>query len=133
MYSYNPSKIVENGVDRMRFELGDIVRDGDEFDPYLANEEIDAIIKSSKTWSKAKVRCLESIVRSLSFEVDTKVGPMTLNYSSRAEVWRKMLDDARAEDVSISVSVSNSENSHSCPPYFFADMHRNDRTNDARR
>ncbi len=114
----------------MRFELGDIVRDGEEFEPYLADEEIDAILKTGCTWAHAKVLCLESIVRSLSFEVDTKVGPLTLNYNDRAEMWRKMLDDARAEDVSISGSVSAAGRGKSGPPYFYADMHKNDRSDD---
>lgn len=130
MYSYDPSKIAERGIHKMRFELGDIVRDGDEFDPYLADEEIAAILGTGCTWAHAKVLCLESIVRSLSFEVDTKVGPLTLNYNDRAEMWRKMLDDARAEDVSISGTVSAASRGSAKPPYFYADMHKNDRSDD---
>lgn len=129
MYSYDPSKIGEHGKDRMRFELGDIASDGAEFDSYLADEEIEAVIASEKTWGRAKVRLIESVCRALSYEVDTKAGPLSLAYGDRAERWRRMLEEARAEDVSIASSVAASVRGNAQgEAYFYAGMHHNERS-----
>lgn len=46
-YTYNPEKIGEQGVDRMRFELGDTMVEGAEETSALSNEEYTAIIAAS--------------------------------------------------------------------------------------
>ena len=43
-YTYDPEKILENGLDRMRFELGDIMVEGREATAALADEEIRAAL-----------------------------------------------------------------------------------------
>ena len=43
-YTYNPEKIGEPGVDRMRFEIGDTMVEGEQETSALCNEEYEAII-----------------------------------------------------------------------------------------
>ena len=57
-YTYNPEKIGEQGVDRMRFELGDTMVEGAEETSALSNEEYTAIIAAKKTWKRAKLAAL---------------------------------------------------------------------------
>ena len=47
-YTYNPEKIGEQGVDRMRFELGDTMVEGEQETSALCNEEYEAIIAARK-------------------------------------------------------------------------------------
>ena len=88
-YTYNPEKIGEQGVDRMRFELGDTMVEGAEETSALSNEEYTAIIAAKKTWKRAKLAALESIMRRFGMEVNTTVGPLKLEMQARAEFWRK--------------------------------------------
>ena len=43
-YTYDPSKIQENGKDRMRFELGDTMVEGEAETCALSDEEYTAIL-----------------------------------------------------------------------------------------
>ena len=72
-YTYNPEKIGEQGVDRMRFELGDTMVEGEQETSALCNEEYEAIIAARKTWKRAKLTALESIMRRFGMEVNTTV------------------------------------------------------------
>ncbi|MBR1805409.1 MAG: hypothetical protein IJ774_03375 [Selenomonadaceae bacterium] len=55
-YSYDPSKIGERGLDRMRFELGDVFVEEPEKSAYLSDDEIVAVLESSASWKRAKLR-----------------------------------------------------------------------------
>ena len=83
-YTYDPAKITENGVDRMRFELGDTVIDNGPMTSPLCNEEYEAIISSSKNWKRAKLKLLEAIMMKLSYEVDTSVGGLSYSLGQMA-------------------------------------------------
>ena len=55
-YTYDPAKINENGKDRMRFELGDIMVEGGADTCALTDEEYNAIIGHyPNKWKKAKL------------------------------------------------------------------------------
>ena len=85
-FTYDPTKIPENGKDRMRFELGDTMVEGAEETCALTDEEYAAALTMyPKRWRKDKIACLRSIVTRFMYEVDTKVGPLSLSLHQRAE------------------------------------------------
>ena len=98
-YQYEPGNIAEYGKDRMRFELGDVMVEGKEKTCALCDEEYNAIlpekIPTTRQWKKAKLRCLESIMRKFAFEPDTKVGPLSLSMGERAKLWKEMYEDLK--------------------------------------
>lgn len=97
-FSYDPTKITDNGIHQMRFELGDTVTDMGGISAALCDEEYQAIIdQHGKSWRKAKFMCLRAIVMKLSFEVDTRVDGLSYSLSQRYERWKKMLEEAEAE------------------------------------
>lgn len=59
-FSYDPLKIGEHGLDRMRFELGDVFVAEPEKSAYLSDDEILAVLESSATWKRAKLRLIET-------------------------------------------------------------------------
>lgn len=131
-FTYDPTKITENGVDQMRFELGDTVVDMDGITSPLCDEEYTAIIdKYGKNWRTAKLKCLEAIVMKLSYEVNTSVGGLSYSLDNRAERWKKMLDEAKKEAKAISglpvVGCKESLMPHDGTPYFYNDMQANTR------
>ncbi len=132
-FTYDPTKITENGLDQMRFELGDTVLDMEGITSPLCDEEYMAIIGKygKKSWRTAKLKCLEAIVMKLAYEVNTSVGGLSYSLDARAERWKKMLDDAKREARALSgVPVAGCEESlmpHGGTPYFYNDMQANTR------
>jgi hypothetical protein len=96
-YTYDPEKIGQGGKDQMRFELGDTMVEGGADTCALSDAEYTAIIKATPRWKKAKLRCIESILFRFSYEVDTRVGALSLSLSQRLEAWQKLRDDLKAE------------------------------------
>ncbi len=100
-YNYDPSKISEKGMDQMRFELGDTMVEGKAQTCALCDEEYEAIIPqtvyTTRQWKKAKLACIESIFRRFAYEVDTRDGNLSLSLGDRAELWKKMYDELKAE------------------------------------
>ena len=124
-YTYDPSKIPENGKDRMRFELGDTMVEGAEETCALTDEEYEAILTMrSGKWRKAKLDCLRSITQRFAYEVDTKVGPLSLALSDRAKLWKQMFDEAKAEDAMMTVPSANPQ-AISPKHYFREGIHDN--------
>lgn len=72
-YQYEPGNIAEYGKDRMRFELGDVMVEGKEKTCALCDEEYNAVIPekvpTARQWKKAKLRCLESIMRKFAYGI----------------------------------------------------------------
>lgn len=124
-YTYDPEKIRERGKDRMRFELGDTMTDGGAETCALADEEYNAVLEQYPgNWKRAKLALVESIMRRFSYEVDTKVGPLSLSLSQRLEVWRQMAAELKRELARGGVPSANPaavDGAH----YFFAGMHDN--------
>lgn len=94
-YSYDPSKICDGGVDQMRFELGDTIVDmGDILSP-LCDEEYAAMIGSTSSWKKAKLKCLKSILMKFAYEVNTSTDGLSYSLSDRFDRWKAMYDDLK--------------------------------------
>ena len=129
-YTYDPTKITDQGRDQMRFELGDTVVNEDGISSPLCDEEYDAIIaKYGDNWKKARLHCLKAIVMRLSYEVNTSVGGLSYSLSDRYERWKKMLDSAE-KSLKYSASVPRvgdprSLSPHGGTPYFYNDMQAN--------
>lgn len=126
-YSYDPTKITENGVDQMRFELGDTVVDIDGVSSPLCDEEYTAILdKYGQSWRKAKMKCLEAIVMKFSYEVNTSVGGLSYSLDQRFERWKKMYDEAKKEEAAMGgLPLVGCPDAISGAPYFYNDMQAN--------
>lgn len=126
-YSYDPTKITENGVDQMRFELGDTVVDIEGVSSPLCDEEYTAILdKYGQSWRKAKMKCLEAIVMKFSYEVNTSVGGLSYSLDQRFERWKKMYDEAKKEEAAMGgLPLVGCPDAISGAPYFYNDMQAN--------
>lgn len=126
-YSYDPTRINYDGVDRMRFELGDTVTDQGAIVSPLCDEEYEAMIARHKDWRRAKIACLRAIVMYWAHEVDTSVDGLSYSLSQRYERWKKMLDEEEKKlRAATGVPVVNGS-SVSGRPYFYNDLHANPR------
>lgn len=129
-YTYDPAKISESGKDRMRFELGDIMFEGGDDTCALTDEEYDAIITLyPNRWKKAKLELLKSILHRFAYEVNTTVGPLSLQLRGRFDAWKSLHDELAAQvsamgAPSLPPQISNSR------AYFHTGMQENpeDRT-----
>lgn len=131
-YSYDPTRITENGLDQMRFELGDTVVDMNGVSSALCDEEYEAIIaKYGKSWRKAKFECLRAIVMKLSYEVNTSVGGLSYSLSERYNRWKEMYDEEKKSMAGIygvpRAGDPGSLSPHGGTPYFYNDMQANRR------
>ncbi len=107
-YTYDPAKISENGKDRMRFELGDTMVEGEAETTALTDEEINAILSMyPKRWKRAKLALVESLCRRFSYEVDTDVGPLSLDLQGRVKAWMEMYKELKAEIGGYAVPSAN--------------------------
>lgn len=132
-YTYNPSNAGVYGIDRMRFELGDVMVEGRELTSALCDEEYGAVIPekvhTKRQWKKAKLACLESIFRRFSYESDTKTGPLSLALGERAKLWQEEYEKLKVELKKSSVSAEavalltgNGIKGSTVPPYFYNGM-----------
>ena len=128
-YNYNPANVLEPGVDRMRFELGDTMVEGGSDTAALTDEEIGAALSCyPEKWKRAKLMLLESLCRRFAYEVDTRTGPLTLNLQERAKLWRRDYEDLKKEvSVESSAVPDSMQRGGKRPPYFYTGMQENDR------
>lgn len=127
-YSYDPVKIGSPGVDRMRFEIGDTMVEGEQETCALSDEEYKAIIEAEKTWKRAKLAVLESIMHRFGMEVNTTVGPLKLEMQDRAEFWRKQYEQLKAECAAGTIPTNGKpspESGNDGGHYFYGGMHDN--------
>ena len=122
-YTYNPEKIGEPGPDKMRFELGDTMVEGGAETCALSDQEYKAVLDAYPRWKRAKLACVESILRRFSYEVNTKVGELNLSLSDRLDYWKKLYSDLKA-DVSASAPSANPA-AIGGQHYFYAGMMEN--------
>lgn len=135
-YTYNPENVSEFGMDRMRFELGDVMVDGGSATSALTDAEINAALTAyPKSWKRAKLMLLESLFRRFSYEVDMRTGPLTLSLGERAKQWKKDYDDLKKEIDAESALSAFKDKSPKKPPYFHTGMQENERVwgNDKRK
>ena len=128
-YTYDPGKIPENGIDKMRFELGDVMVEGGADTAALTDEEIQAVFclyPPEEAWKRAKLALVESLCRRFSYEVDTKTSKLSLAMSQRVNVWREMYEALKAEvegeEIGIPISVNENQGRK---PYFYTGMMQN--------
>lgn len=130
-YTYDPKNIGDFGKDRMRFELGDTMVEGQSDTTALTDEEIQAAVDSyPKAWKRAKLMLLESLCRRFAYEVDTKTGPLQLYMQERAKLWRSDYEILKKEVSAESCSVpkhGKGREGPGKPPYFYAGMQQNER------
>lgn len=105
-YSYDPTKICDNGVDQMRFELGDTIVDLGEVQSPLCNEEYDAMIGSTSSWKRAKLKCLKAILMKFAYEVNTSTDGLSYSLNDRYDRWKAMYDDLK-KDTQAAVPICN--------------------------
>ena len=124
IYTYDPEKIPNGSVDKMRFELGDTHIEEGPLTAALCDEEYQAALSMHPTdWKRAKLACLESIYRRFAYEPDTTEGPVSFKLHERAKLWKQMYDDLLNEINSINMLPK--AHIPGKPPYFRTDMHRN--------
>ncbi len=128
-YSYNPWNLSQNGVDKMRFELGDTIVDAEGLTSPLCDEEYEAMLDEHKDWNRAKLACLKAIVMKLSYEVDTSVDGLSYSLHQRAERWKAMLDEEERKLTGLHAPIvhNGSLPPHGSTPYFYNDLHANPR------
>ena len=97
VFSYDPTKIGEFGLDRLRFELGDTMVLEPEKTAYLSDEEIIAVLDSSSSWRRAKFRLVETLLRRFSYEVDTEVREAKWSLHQRIDEWKDLWKRLKAE------------------------------------
>lgn len=125
-YSYDPSNIVGDTVDRMRFELGDTQVEGERDTCALCDEEYSAILRKHKRWKQAKIACLRAIVARFAMMVDFHADGMTIEFSRRYERWKKELNDLEKSSQFISANASAlGANTLDGGHYFRFEMHAN--------
>lgn len=126
-YSYDPSKINENGMDKMRLELGDTIFNPGELTAALCDEEYIALIESSRTWNQAKAKCLKAIVMRFAHQVNVSIDGISYSFQERLDVWKQMYKEAKIE-ASTGVPTANPKaliGREGGPPYFYNNMHAN--------
>ncbi len=87
-YTYNAENAAEYGVDRMRFELGDVQVAGGAATCALTDEEYAAVLSgyssfSDISWKRAKLKLVKAILARFAYEVDTQVDHLSLSLSDR--------------------------------------------------
>lgn len=131
IYTYEPENVAEVGKDRMRFELGDTMVEGNSDTAALTDQEILAALDAHPaSWKRAKLMLLESLYRRFAYEVNTKTGPLSLELNERAKLWKKDYEDLKKEITAESCNVPGDAAGGSSrkPPYFYAGMQQNERT-----
>lgn len=125
-YTYHPDNIAVNGIDRMRFELGDTAVEGQALSCPLCDEEYAATLQLYQEWNQAKRACLRAIVSKLAYEVDTNVTGLSYSLSQRFDHWKKMLEELERQITpSKPIVHASALYSPQNQPYFYHDLHAN--------
>ena len=128
-YSYDPEKLSENGMDRMRLELGDTTFAPGELTAALCDEEYNAIIGMNSNWSKAKLKCLEAILMKFAHQVNVSVDGISYSFADRVKFWKQLYDEMKVLS-SVGVPTANPAALNGYmgnEPYYYGDMHGNPR------
>ena len=126
-YSYDPSKLNENGMDRMRMELGDTTFAPGELAAALCDEEYIAILNQNKSWKKAKLKCLQAIVMRFAHQVNMSVDGLSYSFAERVKFWKELYEEEKKE-ASTGVPTADPRSLNGGlggEPYFYNDMHAN--------
>lgn len=128
-YSYDPTGINKNGLDQMRFELGDTATETGEKTCILCDEEYSAILsglEKGRSWKSLKIQCLKAIVMKLSYEVDYRVEEMSLALSERYKHFKEMLKELeKSAQIPVFTGKLGHENTADGGHYFTLGMQEN--------
>lgn len=124
-WSYNPQAITEEGVDRMRFELGDTTFAPPELTAALHDEEYEALISASPNWRRAKIKCLEAILMKFAHQTNFSIDGVSYSFADRRDWWKKLLDETIATSGVPTCDPRSLSGEAGGPPYFYEDMQRN--------
>lgn len=123
-FSYDPSLINDEGLNQMRFELGDVEVLEPDKTAYLCDEEYLAAIEGSTTWRRAKLRLVETLISRFSYEVDTKVDEVEWKLNQRVDEWKdlrkRLAAEIEAEDAGAAFGFLGKRQR---PPIFSIGMH----------
>ncbi len=101
-FSYNPAKANDNGLNQMRFFLGDCLVTEAEKTAYLSDEEI-LVTLEQNTFKRAALKLVESLLHRFMFEVTTEIREAKWQLSDRVDFWEKLRkrlkDEIDAEDA----------------------------------
>lgn len=128
-YSYKPELLDKDPIYQMRLELGDTTFAPGELTAALSDEEYRAIIKSTKSWKRAKLKCLEAILMRFAHQVDFSMDGLSYSFSQRVEFWKQLRDELK-KTSSTGVPTANPlalNGGLGGEPYFHNDMHSNPR------
>ena len=128
-YSYKPELLDSDPIYRMRLELGDTTFAPGELTAALSDEEYRAILKSTKNWKRAKLKCLEAILMRFAHQVDFSMDGISYSFSQRVEFWKQMRDEMR-KSASLAVPTADPlalNGRLGGESYFYNDMHSNPR------
>ena len=95
-FSYNPNQINDGGLNRLRFELGDVFVAEPEKTAYLCDEEYLSALEAG-SFKRAKFRLVETLLRRFSYEVDTKVADAEWKLHERIAEWKDLYNRLKAE------------------------------------
>lgn len=127
-YSYDPSRINRNDLDKMRFELGDTAVEGKADTCILCNEEYQAILSQEKPWKNRKIDCLKAIIMRLSYEVNYQVTDMRLDLSDRCKHFKELLKELeKSAQIPVFKGTLGSENTADGGHYFTLGMQENEK------
>lgn len=97
-YTYNPSEIsTPRSVSRARFELGDVMVEGEGETCYLSDEEIQAVISETPKWKRVLYKLASAVCMRLSFETNWRDDGTAFDLNQRAERWMKLRDKFEKE------------------------------------
>lgn len=128
-YSYNPAQINQVDVYKMRLELGDTTFSPGELTAALSDEEYRHIIRSAKSWKKAKMRCLDAILMRFAHQVDFSMDGISYSFSQRVDFWKQLRDEMKKESsTAVPTADPRALNGRiGGMPYFYNDMQQNPR------
>lgn len=124
-YTYDVTKLNDQGLNQMRLELGDTSVENGRFSSALCDQEYEAMIKRESSWRKAKYKCVCAIVSRLSYQVDYSVKSMSFSLSKRLEEWKKIKSDMESGFQTPSASFLKPENAGDGQHYFRLGLHHN--------
>ena len=119
-FSYNPNLINDGSLNQLRFELGDVFVLEPEKTAYLSDEEYLAAIEGSRSFKRAKFRCVETLLHRFAYEVTTEIKEAKWQLSDRVDFWKDLYKRLKAEleEEEISGSVFGFGGKKMRPPIF---------------
>lgn len=126
-YSYRPELLEKDPLYQMRLELGDTTLAPGELTAALSDEEYRCILKTTKNWKKAKLKCLEAILMRFAHQVDFSMDGVSYSFSQRVEFWKQLRDELK-KTASMGVPTANPlalNGRLGGEPYFYNDMQAN--------